>query len=109
MNTQGASLGVWYTGSMKIIVIFRDRSEHSRVTNEFIANVERRYPDKKIEKVELETRDGAYSAETYGVTRYPAIIACANDGGVLGMWEGEPLPLIDEVVSNTLEQQSSSV
>lgn len=76
---------------------------------EFIEMMRRRYPDKAIEEFDLDTRDGAAEASLYGVTQYPAIIATAVDGRVLGMWEGLPLPLIDEVAGAVIDYHSVSV
>jgi hypothetical protein len=52
---------------------------------------------KKLELLSLSTRDGAATASLYDVMAYPAILALADDGSVLNVWEGETLPLMDEV------------
>jgi hypothetical protein len=45
----------------------------------------------------LSTRDGAATATIYDITDYPAIMALADDGRPLNIWQGRPLPLMDEV------------
>ena len=92
-----------------MVVIYRKNSDHARPVYEFLEIMSRRYPDKKIVEMDTETREGAAEATLYGVMQYPAIIASANDGSVQGMWEGVPLPLIDEVASMLLEQQPTTV
>lgn len=76
---------------------------------EFIEMMRRRYPDKTIEELDIDTREGAAEASLYGVTQYPAIIATSFNGMVLGMWEGLPLPLIDEVAGAVIEYQGATV
>lgn len=94
---------------MKLVAIYRQNSDHARSVYEFIEMLKRRYPDKKVEELEIDTREGAATATLYGVVQYPAVIATANDGRILGMWEGLPLPMLDEVAGMLLEQQDSSV
>jgi hypothetical protein len=49
-----------------------------------------------IEMQSINTRDGAATASIYDIMSYPAILALADDGSVLNIWQGE-LPLMDEV------------
>ncbi len=87
---------------MKILILTRENSERSRAVTEFVDNIRRRYPDKMPEIVDLDTRAGAEYAQVYGAVDYPVILTL-SDGGILrNMWEGVPLPLVDEVVSSTL-------
>jgi hypothetical protein len=94
---------------MRLVVIYRQKSDHARPIYELIEMLRRRYPDKRVEELEIDRRDGAADATLYGVTRYPAMIATSLDGRILGMWEGLPLPLIDEVAGSLLEQQGATV
>ncbi len=94
---------------MRLTVIYRDNSEHARPVIEFLEMFNRRYPGKSIEKLDIDTRDGAATASIHGVVQYPALIITSFDGGVLQQWEGIPLPLIDEVASMMLEQQGVTV
>jgi hypothetical protein len=94
---------------MRLVAIYRKNSDHARPVYDFIEMLRRRYPDKRIEELEVDSRDGAAEATLYGVTQYPAMIATSLDGSVLGMWEGLPLPLIDEVAGLLLEQQGPTV
>lgn len=60
---------------------------------------------KKVEMVSLNTRDGAATATLYDIVAYPAILVLANDGSVLSMWQGMPLPLMTEVAGYAYNQQ----
>jgi len=50
-----------------------------------------------MEVLDVDSRDGMATASLYDVMRYPAILTLRDDGSVLKSWEGEQLPLMDEV------------
>ena len=82
---------------MKVVVLYRPNSDHSRKVEDFASDFSRVYRDKRLELVSLDTRDGASTATLYDVMQYPAVLALANDGHVLQEWEGEMLPRTSEV------------
>lgn len=82
---------------MKVVVLTRPASEFSRLTDAFMRDFERVYPDHKLELLDLNTREGAAQAELYSVVQYPAILVLTNTGQLLKDWQGEPLPLMSEV------------
>jgi hypothetical protein len=83
---------------VKLLVLYRPDSEHSTDVESFARDFQQRYEvGRKLELVSLNTRDGAATASLYDVMTYPAILVLANDGSVLNMWQGLPMPLMDEV------------
>ncbi len=83
---------------MKIVILYRPVSEHATLIESFVRDFQHRYESaKKIEMVSLDTKDGASTASIYDIWSYPAILVLADDGSVLNSWQGEPLPLMDEV------------
>jgi hypothetical protein len=94
---------------MVLVALYRKNSEQERPVIEFLEMLSRRYPGKKIVELDIDTREGATEATLYGVMQYPAMLVTANDGRVMGMWEGLPLPLIDEVAGLLLEHQGVTV
>jgi hypothetical protein len=73
----------------------------------FVRDFQSRYEvGSKLELVSLNTRDGAATASLYDVMNYPAILALNGDGSVLNMWEGMPMPLMDEVAGYTYNASS---
>ncbi len=82
---------------MKVVILYRPVSEHARMVDEFVREFERREPSRKVELVSLDTREGAAMARLYDVTQYPAIVALKDDGQLLQFWQGEQLPLMNEV------------
>lgn len=86
---------------MKLIVLYRPKSEHATPVESFIRDLQHQHDmgPGSIDMVSVETREGAATAAVYDVWEYPTLIAVTNDGRVLNMWQGESLPLMDEVVS----------
>ena len=83
---------------MRLLILYYPNSEHSTIVEEFVRNLKSRHDiGSKLELVNLNTRDGAATASLYDVVDYPAVLALANDGSVLNSWEGNSLPLVDEV------------
>jgi hypothetical protein len=84
---------------MKVLVLYRPNSEHGRVTEEFIHDFQRRHQDERLEALNLDTREGSSMASLYDVMQYPAILVVQDDGYVQRIWQGEVLPLMDEVAA----------
>lgn len=80
----------------RVVVIYRDNSEHARPVEEFLREFERR-SGIKLETMSPDTREGASFAGVYDIMQYPTIVALDDDGKLLSMWPGVPLPLINEV------------
>lgn len=89
---------------MKLIVLYRPNSEYSRVAEEYIRDFQRQYPGRRIEVINMDSRDGVATASLYDVVQFPAILAVMNDGQLLKSWEGSDLPLQQEVASYTQGQ-----
>jgi hypothetical protein len=84
---------------MKVLVLYRPNSEHGRLVEEFIHNFQTRHRDERLEVLNIDTRDGSATASLYDVMQYPAILVLQTDGYVQKIWEGDQLPLMDEVVA----------
>ncbi len=84
---------------MKVVVLYRPNSEYSRMAEDFANEFQRRSWGRKVELVSLDTRDGAATASLYDIVRYPAILAIKDDGQLVKNWEGDPMPLFNEVAA----------
>jgi hypothetical protein len=82
---------------MKVLVLYRPNSEHGRVIEDFIHDYQSRGGAGALEVLSLDTRDGSAMASLYDVMEYPAIMVLQMDGYVQKIWQGNSLPLIDEV------------
>lgn len=81
---------------MKVLVIYRPNSEYGRITEDFIRDFQNRSGN-KLEVLNIDTREGSATASLYDVMQYPAILVVQTDGSLQRSWEGDTLPLIDEV------------
>ena len=88
-----------YAKGMKVLILYRPNSEHGRVVEEFIRNFQSRYQDKRLEVLNIDSREGSAMASLYDVVQYPAILVTQEDGNIQRSWEGDNLPPIDEVIA----------
>ncbi len=82
---------------MRVIALFRPKSEHSRRIEEYITEFERFHPGMTIEVQNVDSIEGTATAQLYGVMEYPAILALANDGQMQQQWQGDGLPLMNDL------------
>lgn len=81
---------------MKVVVLYRPNSEHGRDVETFIHDFQDRHQG-KLEALNVDSREGNATATLYDVMQYPAILALREDGTLLRSWEGNELPMMDEV------------
>ena len=81
---------------MKLLVLYRPQSEHSRKVEEFIHDFTKVH-NKKVESVNIDTREGVAIASLYDIMQYPAVVATSESGSMLQIWTGEQLPLMNEL------------
>jgi hypothetical protein len=81
---------------MKIIAIYKEESDHAREMREYLDEFERR-TGFVIEVRDPEARENEFFLRAYDIVEYPTILAIEDDGRMLQMWRGRPLPLMDEV------------
>ncbi len=88
---------------MKAIALYHPDSEFARSVEEYAHDFWTQR-NTTVELVSLSTPEGADMAELYDVTQYPAILVIANDGRVVKIWQGDKLPLKDEVAGYLVTQ-----
>lgn len=81
---------------MIVKVIYRYESDHAREVLDYLRDFSRQ-TGRTIEEVDPDTPDGAHTCRTYDIVEYPTMIALSDDGVLLQLWRGRPLPTIDEV------------
>jgi thioredoxin-like negative regulator of GroEL len=87
---------------MKVLILYRPNSEHASTVESFVRDFQHQHDmGEKVELVSVNTRDGASTAALYDIWEFPTVVALAGDGHMLNMWQGLPLPLMDEVVAYT--------
>jgi hypothetical protein len=86
---------------MKVVILYRPNSEHGREVETFIHDYQDRHGNNKLEILDVDSRDGGSTASLYDIMQYPAILIMRNDGSIIKSWQGEMLPLMDEIASYT--------
>jgi hypothetical protein len=81
---------------MKIAVLYHPQSDHGGVVQDYAKEFEK-HKKKPLDLVSLESREGADMASLYGVTQYPAFLVKSDEGSLQRLWQGMPLPLMDEL------------
>ncbi|MEK7059221.1 MAG: hypothetical protein AAB971_00465 [Patescibacteria group bacterium] len=84
---------------MKVLILYRPHSEHGRLIEDFIHEYQTRHSTDHLEVLSIDTREGSATATLYDVMTYPAILVLQTDGYVQKVWQGETLPLMDEVAA----------
>lgn len=82
---------------MKVLVLYRPKSEHGRAVETFIRDYKSQHADARLEVLDIDSRDGSAMASLYDVMQYPAVLALRDDGSILRSWEGDMLPVMNEV------------
>lgn len=81
---------------MRVVVVYRDASDHGRPVIEFLREYTRR-TGRQLSTLSPDTADGMNFARLYDIVEYPSVVAVNNNGELLQLWRGLPLPLINEV------------
>lgn len=83
---------------MKVVILYHPNSEWARTVEDYAHDFEHQRA-KKIELISLDTKEGSTMATLYDATRFPAMIATRDSGEMLNLWQGEQLPLMNEVAA----------
>lgn len=83
---------------MRIVIVYREASEHRMAVESFIRDYRLR-TGKDIETINPDTREGMSFCRLYDIVEYPTIIALMSDGSVYQVWRGAHLPTISEVAT----------
>jgi hypothetical protein len=81
---------------MRVVMIYREASEHRREVEAFLGDFTRQ-TGRKIETMNPDTKEAQEFAKVYDIVEYPTMIALSDDGQVQNTWRGLPLPTISEV------------
>ena len=81
---------------MRIVVVYKDTSDHGREVREYVDDFEKQ-TGLKIEVMDPDSGRNDFFLRAYDIVEYPTILAIADDGRLLQIWRGRPLPLFDEV------------
>ena len=85
---------------MKVVILYRPNSEHRRQVEEFVHDFEQGHANRRVNLVDVDTKEGAVQAELYDIVQYPTVLALSDDAQLLKGWQGK-FPLIDELAYYT--------
>ncbi|HUD81478.1 MAG TPA: hypothetical protein VMR08_02555 [Patescibacteria group bacterium] len=85
---------------MKLLFLYRPRSEYARELEQYVREFKRLYPDKNVELLDVDSIQGEAKARLYDVVEYPAIIVIRDDdSSLVNYWTGQRLPTMNDVIS----------
>ncbi|HSX04980.1 MAG TPA: hypothetical protein VLF69_00745 [Candidatus Saccharimonadales bacterium] len=89
---------------MKLLVLYRPNSEFARTVEEFIQTlrVQQNIDERQLEILDFDSREGSATASLYDIIAQPGFVVVGDDGGFIKSWQGNELPLAEEVASYTL-------
>ena len=81
---------------MRVAVVYKEQNDYTRTVIDFLRDFEHQ-TGHTLETIDPDSIEGTYFCETYGIDKYPTIIALSDDGVMQNAWDGIPLPTISEV------------
>ncbi len=86
---------------MRVLILYHPNSEHAGKVLDYARDY-KRFKNKEIELLSLETVEGAELAKLYDITNYPAVIVTKDDGQIQKIWQDINLPLMNELEAYTI-------
>lgn len=81
---------------MRVVVVYKERTDQSRTVTDYLRDFER-VTGHRLDTINPDSPAGADFCRSYDVVEYPSIVALSDDGQMLSLWRGVPLPTINEV------------
>lgn len=83
---------------MRTVLLCKDNQDYTRDLLTWLKDFEYQAGEGIMEVLDPEeSSDGEDLARSYDLLEYPAVLVIANDGSVVQMWKGMPLPPVEEV------------
>jgi hypothetical protein len=88
--------------TMKVIALYRPKTEQEGKVLDFARDY-KQLRNKEFVLISLDTEEGDNLAKLYGIVQYPAFLAIKDDGQLEQLWQGETLPLMNELDYYTMQ------
>ena len=88
---------------MKVVVVWRDNTDYAREVIMWLDDF-KHDTGKEAESLDPDSVEGEIFARARDIVEYPSVVAVSDDGAVLKIWRGTPMPQIDEVNYYVREQ-----
>lgn len=92
---------------MRLVILYHPKSEQEGPITDYARDY-KRSRGRDFELISLETQDGANLAKVHDVVRYPAILMLDDRGGMIRLWQGWPLPLMNDLDAYTVQTSVDS-
>jgi hypothetical protein len=81
---------------MKVVVLYRPKTEHEGKVQDFARDY-KQLKNRELKLLSLDTLEGDNLAKLYDIVQYPAFLAIKDDGQLEQMWQGDSMPLMNEL------------
>jgi len=81
---------------VRVVVVFKDRTDTTRDVETFLRDFNHQ-TGHELESLDPESMAGIDFCRAYDIVEYPSVIALTDEGQMLNLWRGIPLPTISEV------------
>jgi len=82
---------------MKLTVLWNEQTDYASEVREWLRDFEHDNHGATIHQLDPESIEGGDFAHLYDILQYPAVVVTGEDGRLIRMWKGRPMPQIDEV------------
>ncbi len=83
---------------MRLVILWREETDYASEVREWINDFHHDTGGtKEIESIDPDSREGESLSDAYDIVQYPTIMVIDDDGKLLEMWKGTPLPQIEQV------------
>jgi hypothetical protein len=81
---------------MKVVVLYRPKSEQEGKVQDFARDY-KQLKNRELKLISLDSVEGDNLAKLYDIVRYPAFLAIKDDGQLEQLWQGDSMPLMNEL------------
>ena len=92
---------------MRVVCVWRDNTDYVRTVIDWKRDFDIR-TSRVIEELDPDTPEGISFCQAYDVMEYPSFVALDDNGHVLQMWRGLPLPRFDEIAYYASDEEQTS-
>ena len=82
---------------MKLTLLWNEQTDYAGEVREWLRDFEHDTHGEKVHQLDPESRAGGDFAQLYDILQYPAVVVTDDDGHLIRLWKGRPMPQIDEV------------
>ena len=82
---------------MKLTVLWNEQTDYASEVREWLRDFAHDNHGAVVYELDPESREGGDFAGLYDILQYPAVVVTDDDGRLIRLWKGRPMPQIDEV------------